>query len=98
MPAGKSKRNRLSISWTDVSKNLNLRQGRTNENVINGDVAFVGADVDRKEDGQAIVINISLPRSCEWQCNVESMVTYLQLFRHLVRWRSRSKSINLVFN
>jgi hypothetical protein len=65
MPAGKSKRNRLSISWIDVSKNLNLWQERTNENVINGDVAFVGADVDRKEDSQAIVIDISLRRSSE---------------------------------
>jgi hypothetical protein len=67
MPAGKSNRNRLSISWIDVSKHLNPRQGRTNKNMINGDVAFVGTDVDRKEDSQAIVINISLRRSSE--CN-----------------------------
>lgn len=98
MPAGKSNRNRLSISWIDVSKNLDLRQRRTNENMIDGDVAFVGTDVDRKEDSQTIVIDISLRQSSEWQCDVESMVAYLQLFRYLVRWRGRSKCINLVFN
>jgi len=61
----------LSISWIDVSKNFNQQQGRTNENMINGDVAFVSTDVDRKEDSQGIVINISLCQPSEWQCNVD---------------------------